>query len=80
MSEKSSEALLRAKMEVTNLLEIMDSDKPEVIGNMIDEKLIDELLSSGLSMQFDSSPQKIKQSIKISIRSAIRKKKWSYAL
>jgi hypothetical protein len=62
-------------MEGTNLLEIMDSDKPEVIGNMIDEKLIDELLSSGLSMQFDSSPQKINQSIKISIRSAIRKNK-----
>ena len=75
MTEKSSEALLRAKTEVTNLLGIMDSEKPEVAGNMIDEKLIDELLSSGLSMQFDSSPQKIKQSIKISIRSAIRKKK-----
>lgn len=75
MTEKSGEALLRAKTEVSNLLKIMDSEKSQAIGNMIDEKLIDELLSSGLNMQFDSSPQKVKQSIKISIRSAIRKNK-----
>jgi hypothetical protein len=53
----------------------MDAEKPQVVGNLIDEKLIDELLASGLNMQFDSSPQKIKQSIKISIRAAIRKNK-----
>ena len=75
MTEKSKDALQRAKTEVLNLLEIMDSEKPEVVGDLIDESLIDELLASGLSMQFDSSPQKIKQSIKISIRSAIRKSK-----
>ena len=75
MTEKSGEALLRAKTEVSNLLKIMDSEKSQAIGDMIDENLIDELLSSGLNMQFDSSPQKIKQSIKISIRSAIRKNK-----
>ena len=75
MTEKSGEALLRAKTEVSNLLKIMDSEKSQAIGNMIDEKLIDELLSSGLNMQFDSSPHKVKQSIKISIRSAIRKNK-----
>ena len=75
MTEKRKDALLRAKAEVLNLLDVMDSDKPEVVGNLIDEKLIDELLASGLNMQFDSSPQKIKQSIKISIRAAIRKNK-----
>ncbi len=75
MTEKRKDALLRAKAEVLNLLDVMDSEKPEVVGNLIDEKLIDELLVSGLSMQFDSSPQKIKQSIKISIRAAIRKNK-----
>ncbi len=75
MTEKRKDALLRAKAEVLNLLDVMDSEKPEVVGNLIDEKLIDELLNSGLNMQFDSSPQKIKQSIKISIRAAIRKNK-----
>jgi hypothetical protein len=75
MTEKRKDALLRAKAEVLNLLDIMDSEKPGVVGNLIDEKLIDELLNSGLNMQFDSSPQKIKQSIKISIRAAIRKNK-----
>jgi hypothetical protein len=75
MTEKRKDALLRAKAEVLNLLDVMDSEKPEVVGNLIDEKLIDELLASGLNMQFDSSPQKIKQSIKISIRAAIRKSK-----
>jgi hypothetical protein len=75
MTEKRKDALLRAKAEVLNLLDVMDSEKPEVVGNLIDEKLIDELLASGLNMQFDSSPQKIKQSIKISIRAAIRKNK-----
>ncbi len=75
MTEKRKDALLRAKAEVLNLLDVMDSEKPEVVGNLIDEKLIDELLVSGLNMQFDSSPQKIKQSIKISIRAAIRKNK-----
>lgn len=75
MTEKRKDALLRAKAEVLNLLDVMNSEKPEVVGNLIDEKLIDELLVSGLNMQFDSSPQKIKQSIKISIRAAIRKNK-----
>jgi hypothetical protein len=75
MIEKRKDALLRAKAEVLNLLDVMNSEKPEVVGNLIDEKLIDELLVSGLNMQFDSSPQKIKQSIKISIRAAIRKNK-----
>ena len=75
MTEKRKDALQRAKTEVMNLLEIMDSEKPEVVGDLIDENLIDELLASGLNMQFDSSPQRIKQSIKISIRSAIRKNK-----
>jgi hypothetical protein len=75
MTEKQKDALQRAKDEVLNLLDVMDSEKPEVVGNLISEKLIDELLSSGLNMQFDSSPQKIKQSIKISIRAAIRKNK-----
>ena len=75
MTEKRKDALLRAKAEVLNLLDVMNSEKPEVVGNLIDEKLIDELLASGLNMQFDSSPQKIKQSIKISIRAAIRKNK-----
>ena len=75
MTEKRKDALLRAKAEVLNLLDVMDSEKPEVVGDLIDEKLIDELLVSGLNMQFDSSPQKIKQSIKISIRAAIRKNK-----
>ncbi len=75
MTEKRKDALLRAKAEVLNLLDVMDTEKPEVVGNLIDEKLIDELLNSGLNMQFDSSPQKIKQSIKISIRAAIRKNK-----
>ena len=73
MTEKRKDALLRAKTEVLNLLDVMDSEKPVVVSNLIDEKLIDELLASGLSMQFDSSPQKIKQSIKLSIRAAIRK-------
>jgi hypothetical protein len=75
MTEKRKDALLRAKTEVLNLLDVMDAEKPQVVGNLIDEKLIDELLASGLNMQFDSSPQKIKQSIKISIRAAIRKSK-----
>jgi hypothetical protein len=75
MTEKRKDALLRAKTEVLNLLDVMDSEKPEIVGNLIDEKLIDEVLVSGLNMQFDSSPQKIKQSIKISIRAAIRKNK-----
>jgi len=75
MTEKRKDALLRAKTEVLNLLDVMDAEKPQVVGNLIDEKLIDELLASGLNMQFDSSPQKIKQSIKISIRAAIRKNK-----
>ena len=75
MTDKRKDALLRAKTEVLNLLDVMDAEKPQVVGNLIDEKLIDELLASGLKMQFDSSPQKIKQSIKISIRAAIRKNK-----
>jgi hypothetical protein len=75
MTEKRKDALLRAKTEVLNLLDVMDSEKPAAASDLIDEKLIDELLASGLSMQFDSSPQKIKQSIKLSIRAAIRKSK-----
>ncbi len=75
MTEKRKDALLRAKTEVLNLLDVMDAERPQAVGNLIDEKLIDDLLASGLNMQFDSSPQKIKQSIKISIRAAIRKNK-----
>ena len=36
MTEKRKDALQRAKTEVLNLLEIMDSEKPEVVGDLID--------------------------------------------
>ncbi len=39
MTEKRKDALLRAKAEVLNLLDVMDTEKPEVVGNLIDEKL-----------------------------------------
>jgi len=75
MADKTNDAFDRAKIEVLNLLEIMKKDENPSVDGLVTEHLIVEMLKSGLTMQFDSSPQKIKQSVKLLIRASIRSKK-----
>ena len=75
MANKNNDAFDRAKVEVINLVEIMKKDENPSVDGLITENLIVEMLKSGLTMQFDSSPQKIKQSVKLLIRASIRSKK-----
>lgn len=75
MADKKNDAFQRAKVEVLTLLKVMKQDENPSVDGLLNEDLIVEMLKSGLAMQFDSSPQKIKQSIKLLIRASIRSKK-----
>ena len=75
MADKKNDAFERAKVEVLTLLKAMKKDENPSVDGLLNEDLIVEMLKSGLTMQFDSSPQKIKQSIKLLIRASIRSNK-----
>lgn len=75
MADKKNDAFERAKVEVLTLLKVMKEDENPSVDGLLNEDLIVEMLKSGLTMQFDSSPLKIKQSIKLLIRASIRSKK-----
>jgi len=46
---------------------------PADIKDIVDEKLLEEILGAGLAFQFEDSPQKIKQNIRMQIKARIRK-------
>lgn len=46
---------------------------PTDIKDIVDEKLLEEILGAGLAFQFEDSPQKIKQNIRMQIKARIRK-------
>lgn len=49
------------------------TNAPADIKDIVDEKLLEEILGAGLAFQFEDSPQKIKQNIRMQIKARIRK-------
>lgn len=61
----------RATREVLIILDQMKEFEPVLSDGIISKALVDDLLKTGLQMQFDGNPQKAKQSIRQHIRARI---------
>jgi hypothetical protein len=77
MSEKRERGRSKALQSVLSCHQDQLSSCPEDVKNLIDQKLLEEILSAGLAFQFEDAPQKIKQNIRMQIRARIRKKEES---
>ena len=73
MGDKSSDAMERATREVLTIMKQMHESEPELARGVISPSLVEDLLKTGLQMQFDGNPQKAKQSIRQHIRAKIKK-------
>lgn len=73
MTEKTLTNKSKALQSVLACHKELEDECPEDLKNLIDEKLFEEILNAGLAFQFEDAPQKIKQNVRMQIRSKIRR-------
>lgn len=72
MGNKADETLARAIQEVLEIVEKLKGEEPELAGSVINEEIIRNLMLTGMSMQFDTNHQKLKQNIRMHLRKSLR--------
>lgn len=73
MTLERSDMYARAKDSVLAAHKKSIEECPEIAKPILSPKLIEDVLQTGLNFQFEESSQKIRQTIKMRIRSEMRK-------